>query len=131
MGAMTDRFQDSLPDGRTAAAVSPHLLQFYEEDAFLVEAASRFIASALEAGDVSIVIATPTHRDRLVEALAVRGFDSIALSKQGRYIALDAAETLSQIVVDGSPDEARFAAVVGQVLARATSHPAQSVRVFG
>jgi signal transduction histidine kinase len=35
---------------------------------------------------------------------------------QGRYVALDAAETLSKFLVDGSPDAARFADVMGNVI---------------
>jgi signal transduction histidine kinase len=45
--------------------------------------------------------------------------DGVALSSfidQGRYVALDAAETLRQFMVGNSPDDARFRQVIGDVI---------------
>jgi hypothetical protein len=46
-----------------------HLVKFYETERFLVDTVSRFVASALMAGDAAIVIATATHRSAFAEAL--------------------------------------------------------------
>ena len=40
---------------------SSHLVQFYEDDAFLADAAADFIATALRAGEGAVVIATAGH----------------------------------------------------------------------
>ena len=42
-----------------------HSVQFYDDDAYLLDELGRFIGSALDAGDAGIVIATQAHRDGL------------------------------------------------------------------
>jgi len=93
---------------------------------------SRFVGTGLGAGEVAIVIATRPHRELLAKRLTACGLDVTAVREQGRYVALDAAETLSKFLVDGWPDEARFAAVVGGVITRAAEgkRPVR-VRAFG
>ena len=90
-----------------------HVVQFYTEDAALLGAISRFIGTALGAGDAAVVIATRAHRDGLFLQLQERGFDVSGAVRQGRLIAVDAAETLSRFMRDGWPDPACFASVVG------------------
>ncbi|HYY70742.1 MAG TPA: PAS domain S-box protein [Terriglobales bacterium] len=96
-----------------------HSVQFYSDDKFLLDALSRFIGSALGAGDAGIVIATPEHRTELAGRLSGRGLDVVLAVEQGRYIALDAAETLSQFLVDGWPDEKSFVELIGGVISQA------------
>ena len=114
---------DNDPDESVAtpssARESAHLVQFYEADSFLLEAISRMIGDGLDAGDSAIVIATKAHRDGLEEGIRARGLDPDALRKQGRYLALDAAETLANFMVDDFPDEDRFRNVIGDVIKRA------------
>ena len=78
-----------------------HVVQFYAEDTSLLEALSRFIGAALGAGDSAIIIATPDHRHGVAERLRGDGLDTEKLVELGRYITLDAAETLSNFMVDG------------------------------
>jgi PAS domain S-box-containing protein len=96
-----------------------HSVQFYSDDKFLLDALSRFIGSALGAGDAGIVIATPEHRTELAGRLSGRGLDVARAVEQGRYVALDAAETLSQFMVDGWPDEKSFVELIGGVISQA------------
>src|ERR1700730_3596547 len=91
-----------------SAGESAHLVQFYEADSFLLEALSRLVGDSLVAGDSGVVIATKAHRDGLDEGLRARGLDPDALRSQGRYVALDAADTLASFMVDDFPDEDRF-----------------------
>ena len=44
-------------------------MQFYSEDEVLLDEVSRFIGTALGAGDAAIVIATPPHREGLAQRL--------------------------------------------------------------
>jgi PAS domain S-box-containing protein len=90
-----------------------HVVQFYTGDAALLGVISRFIGTALGAGDAAVVIATRAHRDGLFQQLKERGFDVSGAVRQGRLIAVDAAETLSRFMLDGWPDPERFASVVG------------------
>jgi hypothetical protein len=66
-----------------------------------------------------VVIATKAHRDELCQRLNARGFNVAGAIGQGRYVALDAPETLARFMREGRPDAALFAAVVGSVLGRA------------
>jgi len=93
-----------------------HVVQFYAEDAPLLESLGRFIATALERGDTAVVIATPSHRDGLAQQLKARGCHLADAVQQGRYVALDAAETMAQFMREGQPDETRFTALVGGVI---------------
>ena len=85
----------------------------------MLEALGRFVGAALGTGDSAVVIATVDHRHRLAERLQLGGFDTQRLVKKGRYITLDAAETLSKITVDGMPDPGRFNQVMQGVITRA------------
>jgi PAS domain S-box-containing protein len=93
-----------------------HSVQFYADDDFLLDGLSRFIGAALLAGDSTLVIATKSHREGLGERLANRGLDLGPAIREGRYLSLDAAETLSKFMVNGRPDENRFSRVVGNVI---------------
>jgi signal transduction histidine kinase len=111
-----------------------HVAQFYTDDTFLLESLSRFIGTALGAGDAAIVIATPAHRDGLARILKSRGLDTSSALKTGRYVSLDAAATLSKFLVDGWPDATLFTNVVGGLLARTKSKSDgndQRIAVFG
>jgi PAS domain S-box-containing protein len=93
-----------------------HTVQFYGDDSFLLDGLSRFIGSALGSGDGTIVIATKPHRDGLAQRLRTCGLDLTVAAQQGRYISLDAAETLAKFMVDGWPNAERFHKVVGSVV---------------
>jgi signal transduction histidine kinase len=130
------RVVESPPDPAPASATGgddhapiSHSVQFYEDDAVLLEGLSRFIGSALVAGDAAVVIATKPHRDGLEKLLRSRGLDVDLVAGQGRYVSMDAAEALSEIVVDGQPDEERFTRLVGELIARATSSDGRRTRV--
>src|SRR5438552_17211120 len=115
--------------GYSQAAVAPpanwndleqcgHVVEFYTDDSFLLEGLSRFIGSALGAGDAGIVIATKAHRDELNRRLQALGLDIARSAAQGRFVCLDAEETLSKFMVDGWPDESRFSVVICIVIKR-------------
>jgi signal transduction histidine kinase len=98
-----------------------HVVQFYVEDAFLIDELSQFVGGALGGGGAAIVICTKSHEDGLTRRLKARGFDISKAVKTGRYVQLDADQTLSQFMVDGWPDPTRFAEVMGRVMSRAKS----------
>src|SRR3981081_673458 len=53
-----------------------HSVQFYADDSFLLDDLSRFIGTALGAGDAAIVLATPAHREALERRLQARGLST-------------------------------------------------------
>src|SRR5262245_61792424 len=107
-----------------------HVVQFYETDAFLLDAIRRFIGPALEAGGAAVVIATEAHREGLAVALRAAGLDLDTLRARGQYVALDARETLSRFLVDDWPDRERFNDLVGGMIARLAER-GQPVCAFG
>jgi signal transduction histidine kinase len=96
-----------------------HRVQFYEDDTYLLDEVASFFGAALDGGGVAVVIATPGHREALADVLTLRGLSPKDLADDGRYVALDAAETLDLFLVDGHPDTTRFDDAIGRVLARA------------
>jgi signal transduction histidine kinase len=93
-----------------------HVVQFYGDDGFLLDELSRFIGTALGAGDAALVIATKEHRDGLARRLKMWGLDTNCAVATGRYVALDAAETLAEFMLDGWPDAVRFAEIAGELI---------------
>jgi DNA-binding NarL/FixJ family response regulator len=93
-----------------------HEVQFYGDDASFLKGFTRFISAALKAGNAAIVFATESHRDRLLQRLQADGLDIRAAINQGRYIALDAAETLSKFMVNDLPDPVRLLKIAGDLI---------------
>jgi signal transduction histidine kinase len=111
-----------------------HVCQFYVDDNFLLESLGRYIGTALGGGDSAMVIATPAHRQGLARILKSRGLDASSALKSGRYVLLDAAETLGMFLVNGWPEEGLFTDVFGNLLTRtksASGNPDQRIAVFG
>lgn len=96
-----------------------HIVQFYQDDQFLIDAVSGFVGSALAAGDAAVLIATGPHRKGVEQVLAKRGMEIAQATREGRFIALDATATLAKFMVDGFPDERRFNEVIGASLTKA------------
>jgi DNA-binding NarL/FixJ family response regulator len=93
-----------------------HEVQFYSDDAVFLDSFTRFISAALEAGDVAIAVATESHRNSLVEKLKAQGLNMDAAIRQGTYIPLDVAKTLSTFMVNDMPDSTRFFEIVGDLI---------------
>src|ERR1700686_3668706 len=104
-----------------AAVVGRHEVVFYSDDWQLLDRLSQFIAAALNAGNAAIVIATEAHRDGLVRELLAYGLEIGAAIEQGRYIALDAADTISAFIVNGMLDSVRFLESFGNLILTAAN----------
>lgn len=85
-----------------------HEVAFYCDDQSLLEGLAFFAGTALKKAKAAIVLATERHRDALLASLQASGLDMSAAIEEGRYVALDPAETLSSFMVDGLPDPVRF-----------------------
>ena len=114
-----------------AAQGSDHFVQFYEDDALLVEAVANFVATSLQDGSGGIMVTTPRHRGPVLQRLARRGLDLGRLESEGRWVSLDAEETLDTFMVDGMPDIRRFRDAVEPLLDRMGRVGNGGVRAFG
>lgn len=113
-----------------AAHAHDHFVQFYDSDTFLIGSMARFMGPGLKGSDAAVMVGTQEHRDALENALTNAGVDLPAAIEEGRYVALDASEMLSQFMVDRLPDPIRFMQTVGDVVARAAA-TGHRVRIFG
>jgi PAS domain S-box-containing protein len=111
----------ALPWQAAGALPGEHVAYFYQASDSLLVALCDFIGPALGAGNAAVVIATKLHLEGLEHRLRARGLDTQKASKQGRYIALDASETLANIMLEGMPDASRFAEIVGGAIARTSA----------
>jgi PAS domain S-box-containing protein len=107
-----------------------HFVQFYETDDFLLDSVSDFIGAGLGSGAACIVIATLEHREGLAQRLRANNLDPSVSHEQGKYFALDAAETLAQFLQDGLPDPKQFVRIIGGVIEHAVKGQKQ-MRIFG
>ena len=96
-----------------------HEAGFHSDDASLLDDITQFIGTALRAGNAAIVVATESHRNSLLPRLRACGLDTAAAIEQGRYISLDAADTLTKFLLNGMPDPVRFLRLFGDLIATA------------
>jgi PAS domain S-box-containing protein len=110
-----------------------HIVQLYTDDRFLLDVLSRFIGGALAVGDGAVVVATASHLRDLTKLLSARGLDTDKATAQGRYLALDAGQTLKNVMVNGVVDPERFNETIGSILTRVRSKIDNDARmvVFG
>lgn len=96
-----------------------HTVQFYGDDGTLLHELKGYFGTALGSGSSAIIIATPAHIAGLTHELRNRGINIVRVQAEGRYIALDASNVLSKLMVGGTPDPARFTETMGEVIERA------------
>jgi signal transduction histidine kinase len=134
-GVCTHEINESAPLFRPRTeSHRQHDVQFYFDDQFLIRSLSAFVRSALEAGTSAIVVATRSHCVLLADQLRRDGTDLTSAIGQGRYIALDAAETLDRFMLNGSPDEFLFGECIGDMIscsARAALNENATVSIDG
>ena len=111
-----------------------HEAFFYSDDESFLDHVSPFIGAALRDGAAAIVIATVSHRDSLLARLQASGVKVGAAIVEGRYLALDAAETLSACLVNGVVDSGRFQKNMSNLIiaaAQASGKHHLPVTIFG
>jgi DNA-binding NarL/FixJ family response regulator len=118
MGAVVEgrRFLSAALRGGDADS-NTHEAGFYADDAAALDRYARFIELALKAGKAVILVDVEARRRALDRMLKARGLDIDLAVKEGRYLPVEPADFLSEVMVDGWPDGARFwASGTAQVL---------------
>lgn len=109
-----------------------HYVQFYEGDeSILVQNVARYFSDGFAQGETAIAITTPAHSAMIAQALSARGVRTEEAIASGRFIVLDAGQTLARILLDGHPNAARFDTVVGCAIREATAASPSAVRAYG
>ena len=91
------------------------MAQFHTNDRFFLDEVSQFIGSTLRSGELIVVAATEQTRMGIAHRLEERGMDLAAMTAQGQYVVMDAAESLPQFMRDGRPDADRLADIVADL----------------
>ncbi|MGB2665210.1 MAG: MEDS domain-containing protein [Candidatus Acidiferrum sp.] len=99
-----------------AAITHSHEVAFYADDSSVVDGYARFIESSLKSKHAVIVVVPESHRASLIPRLEADGVNVAAAIEQGRYIPLDAADTLSRLTVNDIPDPARCTKLAGDLI---------------
>jgi len=108
-----------------------HAVRFYYDADGLCHIVSDFVVEGLNAGQPSLLAATPSHVARIETLIGARGFDVAALKRSGDLFVKDPSTVLASVMVDGTPNEARFERVVGSLIETARGESRRMVRVYG
>lgn len=93
-----------------------HAVRFYESEDFLAGEVTDYAAAGLANGQPVLLIATDPHRAAVASRLAALGIDLESVTATGQLRLLDARDTLAAFMVDGTPNDDKFRAVVGGAL---------------
>jgi hypothetical protein len=107
-----------------------HTVQVYEDEEAFLDTLEAFVMAGFRNNDAIIIIATPEHRSALAERLERNGVNVGAAASGGQYIVRDARASLARFMIDGWPAEARFHAMVEELIAKGRENHA-TVRAFG
>lgn len=126
--SLTNANRAPLPEP-TPAWRTGHDVHFYDDDAYLVSAVSRFLGEGMHAGQPMIVIATKAHAARMQESLKASSRDSFG---NADITWLDARETLAAFMEGDMPNEEMFHATIGNVFDRVVAKRSYLVvRAYG
>ena len=114
----------------TRPAACDHIAQVYQDEAFLAETVAHFVGAGLWQGDGVLVIAAAAHWEAAARRLESEGVDLESAQGSGQLVVLDAAQTLSRFMSDGTPDPDAFNSVVGTAVGR-VQRKFPAVRAFG
>lgn len=119
------------PDILASPRPGDHVLHLHTDPSGLAASVGYFIGEGLRRGEGALVIARPAHRDAIERRLLADGLAPGDLCRRGVLALLDAAECLDRFAVDGTPDPARFRAVIGGVIEAVRARGPGRVRAFG
>ena len=109
-----------------------HYVQFYDHDSVVIENVAYLVVRALERDGAVVIVATEAHLQAIQQRLSASAADLEQARQDGRYMTLDAADTLQQLLTDGMPDKAKFDLVVGGIMRTAAQNcPTGFVFAFG
>ena len=107
-----------------------HVVQFYDDDGELAAGVAPYLAEALDADGVAIVIATPAHRRAFAARLAAADIDVARARETGRLVMLDAAEAVDTLLFDGRVAGHRYDKLIGDPV-RDAAAGGRVVRAYG
>jgi DcmR-like sensory protein len=115
------------------ACAEEHIVQLYGDDeGVLARNVSRYLCEGLARGAGLIVIASRNHACAFTSQMGSDGADPIGAIRDGRFLILDAAETLHRFMINDTPDWDRFESVIGGAIAGLQAHTSSpNIRAYG
>lgn len=118
--------------GQSASGPAYHAVRFYESDRALSKIVAEFLSDGFEVDNPGIVVATPAQRAAIVRELSARSLDVAKLLRSDDLVLLDAKDTLSLFMVNGTPDGVQFKDAMCEVITRACRGRTNcTVRIYG
>jgi signal transduction histidine kinase/uncharacterized protein YoaH (UPF0181 family) len=107
-----------------------HIVQFYENERFLVHSIARYISTGISQGEAVVIIATNAHLTAFKNELPFSDAELELATKSGQLVLVNAEEMLNQLMVDGYPDWDSFYGLIAQLMREA--HKAfPKIRAYG
>jgi DNA-binding NarL/FixJ family response regulator len=107
-----------------------HEVDFYSDDAALVDGFSRVIEAALKAGTAVILIASDAHHRLILNRFRKNAVDVDAAIEKGSYLSVAAADALDAIMDHEIPDATRCGILLSDLVIKAAkAATAKSARV--
>lgn len=107
-----------------------HLVKFYPYEDSLCDAVTIFIGAGLREQEGIIIIATPAHSEAFERCLAAKGFNVPEAKARGQVVFLDAADSLSQFMENGTPSATKFQTLFAKRIEELSSKYSK-VRAYG
>jgi CheY-like chemotaxis protein len=108
---------DRVGDGGTFVSPRRHQVHIYSTDDDFLDAAARFVALPLAAGDPVVAVLTAAHHDALAARLALFGTDLARARARGQYTAFDVDDVIRTVLADGPFDAKRFVSLAESTVA--------------
>jgi len=103
----------------SSAGPRDHIVQLYQDQAFLNRAVCRFAAGAIANGEGVILVPTAAHWEAFRPRLEAEGVDVKAAQGRGQLTVVDADELLPRFMGDAMPDAPVFLGLASDVIATA------------
>lgn len=107
-----------------------HIVQVYQDDAFLVKAVSHFIAQGLQGEETIIIFASRGHREAFISELNQQGYLIQSAKNQGYIKFFDAELMLATFMENDVLKWERFLYSIGRIIADAHSK-SNKIRAYG
>ncbi|MGH7530666.1 MAG: MEDS domain-containing protein [Gemmatimonadales bacterium] len=112
------------------APVNRHFAQLHRDAQELADAVALFAEAGLRRGNGVVILATPAHRELLLQRLRDSGPDPASLRAAGQLEILDAQRTLDAFLRASGPDWATFHQQLAAVLERVRARSRGTTRVY-
>ena len=107
-----------------------HFVQFYEKEDHIINSVAEYVSHGIKVGETCIVAAPSDHIRKIEKTIIGFGYDIETARRAGKYISLDAHETLAEIMNGDAVDAKSFSKLLGLHLEKSSKNGGRT-RIFG